>query len=353
MKVKKMVGVKKLIIYVDIDDDLGKIGLQTPIIGEKDVEKAILIASEKIPTDSDFNTLVVSYNIYKQLKNAGDSVEIALVSGDQKGGIESQLKFSERLDYVLQRVNPEEGVIVVYDSPEDAKTLPIIQSRVKVIAIERVIVEQYRSVEETYVLLGKYIRKAISDPRYSRIILGVPGLILALSAILNLLSLGSYVAPLILFVIGIVMILRGLRIDEMIENWWENSPIMVVSALLSLASITVGLVNVYLSYQQLKTISIYAISDLILLFLPYSIFSVVVLFTGKAISRIIKHDIKAWHDILNSIAVILVYFVIANFLDSLKQNIITIQPFISLIASTVILISVYILISLIERYKLK
>ncbi|MEM0373164.1 MAG: DUF373 family protein [Sulfolobaceae archaeon] len=352
MKIRKM-GVKKLVIYVDIDDDLGKIGLKTPIIGEKEVEKAISIASEKIPTDSDFNTLVVSYNIYKQLKNSGDSVEIALISGDQKGGIESQLKFSERLDYVLNIVHPEEGVVVVYDSPEDAKTLPIIQSRVKVIAIERVLVEQYRSVEETYALLGKYIRKALSDPRYSRIFLGVPGLILALSAILSLLNLSNYAVPSILFVIGVVMIIRGLRIDEMIESWWENSSIMVVSAILSLASVIVGLINVYLSYQQVRILSLNLFADLMLTFLPYGVFSIIVLFVGKAIIRAIERNIKIWHDVLNSIAVILIYFVIVSFLDSLKQNVITIQPFISLIASAIILISVYILISLIEKYKLK
>jgi putative membrane protein len=343
---------KKLIIYIDIDDDLGKIGISTPIIGENNVKEVINIASEKIPTDSDFNTLVVAYNIYKKMKNQGENVEIVLLTGDTNGGLEAQMKFSMKLDKVLNELKPD-SVIVVFDSPEDSKAIPIIQSRVKVIGIERVLVEQYRSVEETYVLLGRYLRKALSDPRYSRIFLGVPGLILLISSILSILNLSSYAGPIILLIIGIVMLARGLRIDEMIENWWESSSIMVVATILSLSSLIVGSVNLYLSYQQLRDLSISNIATLALIFLPYGVFSITVLFISKAIIDISRHDIRAWHHVLQAIAMVLVYFVASSFLESIRQNIITIQPFIGLIASTAILVSVYIIISLLEKYKLK
>jgi len=340
---------KILVIYVDIDDDLGRIGLTTPIIGEESVEKAINVAAESIPTDSDFNTMVVAYNIFKKLKKDNMDVEIAFISGSDKNKVESQIDFSRKLDEAINATKAEEAIIV-YDSPEDAKAIPIIQSKLKVIGIERVLVEQYRGIEETYVLLGKYIKKAISEPRFARFFLGVPGLILVVVGIFSLLNLTAYATPSILIIIGIALLGRGLRIDEYIEQWWENSTIMVIAAIISIISTIIGIVESYYVAVSIKDFSSSSsFIEILNTILPFVTFAIVVLFGAKAISKITNRDIRVWHDVFRIISVIMIYLMILLIPKNLESQTI-LQTILLLSITTIGLVSLYVAFYMLEKH---
>jgi len=347
-----MIMEKILVIYIDIDDDLGRIGIKTPVIGESEVSQAIRIAEEKIPTDSDLNTMIVAYNIFKKMRNEGQNVDIAFISGSEGSSLESQLQFSKKLDDVIKKVNPSKA-IVVYDSPEDAKAIPIIQSRLPIAGIERVLVEQYRGVEETYALLGRYIKRALSEPRFSRIFLGVPGIILFILGLFSLLNLTAYAGPIIMMVIATALIIRGLGIDDLIESWWENSTIMVIVSIIALISLIAGIVNGYFVFISLKTYDALTEFQVLLSILPYVVFASVVLFGGKAVNKIIAKDIKVWHDIFRIFSTVIIYYIIVVVAKNLEQNSteVGLQTIYSLSITTLVLISVYILMNIIEKYK--
>ncbi|MEM4076368.1 MAG: DUF373 family protein, partial [Metallosphaera sp.] len=165
---------KTAIIYIDIDDDLSRVGITTPVIGEKQAKEAIESSSRFLAQDSDFNTMVSAFNTFLNMKEKGEDVEIVFVAGSQRGGLDAQMTLSKQVDEVIRSVKPDQAILV-YDSPEDAKAIPLIESRLKIVGIERIIVEQHRGVEETYILLGKYIKKLATERRYSRLFLGVPG----------------------------------------------------------------------------------------------------------------------------------------------------------------------------------
>lgn len=347
---------KKIVIYVDIDDE-GTIGIKTPVIGEEAAREAIDIAARKMPTDSDFNSMVVAYDTYLDLKSRGEDVEIAFLAGSSGKKVDAHIRLTSQLEEVLTKTGASEA-IVVYDSPDDETALPIIQSRIKVSAIQRVIVEQYRSVEETYILLGKYLKKAISEYRYSRIFLGAPGVLLILVAILSILKLYAYVYPAILFILGSALVIRGLRIDERLEMWWENSTIMAISAILATISSVLGIIEVILSYSaivKMETAAV-AVSYSILVLLPYITFSVLVLLGAKAISKALNRDFKVFHDVLGIIVVIIIYAILFNILKTIEINqgfaIVSIQPLLNLIISTGILVSIYVVLTVIEKYKI-
>lgn len=348
---------KKIVIYIDIDDDLGAIGIVTPVVGEEAARKAIDIASRKIPTDSDFNSMVVAFNTYLDLKEKGEDAEIAFLAGSQNKSLDAHLRLTKELEEVIGITRAEE-TIVVYDSPDDETALPIIQSRIRVSGIQRVIVEQYRSVEETYILLGKYLKKAITEYKYSRIFLGAPGILLILVAILSILKLYAYVYPAVLFILGSALVVRGLKIDEKIEIWWENSTIMVISAVISAISATLGIVSMALSYPSIIKIETtqVAIAYSLLILLPYLTFSILVLLGAKAISKALNKDFRVFHDILGIIIVVIVYAILFNILKTIEieQNfaIISVQPLINLIVSTGVLISIYIVLTIVEKYKI-
>jgi Predicted membrane protein len=92
------------VIYVDWDDDLGKLGIQTPLIGEESVKGAIFKFMEYNPEDSDLNTMIAALNIYKKLKESGIEAEIVFISGSSRSGLEASLEFSSKLDAVINEL---------------------------------------------------------------------------------------------------------------------------------------------------------------------------------------------------------------------------------------------------------
>ncbi|AAK41223.1 DUF373 family protein [Saccharolobus solfataricus] len=344
--------VKTIVIYVDIDDDIGDLGFSTPIIGEEKCKLTLDKAAYFMPTDSDFNSMVVAFNIYTDLKRKGEDTEIVFISGSKKGGTESQLEFSKKLDKVIEELSPEYAV-VVYDSPDDARAIPIIQSRLKISAVQQVIVEQYRGVEETYMLLAKYIRKAVTEKRYARVFLGVPGIILALAGILAALNLSVYIEPTILIILGVAMVIKGLKIDDLIESWWENSTIMVITATVSIISLLIGVINLYIQLQIVRGLSsIQEFAFIILQILPYASFSAIILFGGKAISKGLNRDIRVWHDIIKIINIVIIYFILFTVVKDIIDNtyILTFQSLYTLILASIVIISIYITLTALEKY---
>ncbi|BBD72658.1 hypothetical protein HS1genome_1047 [Sulfodiicoccus acidiphilus] len=342
-------GNRVLVIYIDIDDDLGVAGVQTPVIGAEEVQKAMEIASKYMATDSDFNSMVVAYNVYRGLVDDGEDAEITFLAGSRAGGVRAQRAFSKKLDDVLNKVRPDEAV-VVYDSPEDEKALPIVQSKVKIAGVEKVVVEQHRGVEETYAVLGKYLRKLVDDPHYSRVFVGVPGILLVTVAIMSLLGLLKYVAITVALIVGGAMVIRGLKLDEVVENWWENSAVMTVAGVLAAISFVLMLVNVVLVSEALpKTPQAYAaaLDDV----LPYGVFGLLLLFFGKLISKVLGRDVRLWHDVMGVLVVIVLYYLSNGILKaiSLGQYVISQQLIYGLVASSLGLISLYVGLLLFER----
>ncbi|BCS94249.1 hypothetical protein L3N51_01106 [Metallosphaera sp. J1] len=345
---------KTAIIYIDIDDDLSRAGVSTPVIGETKAREAIEKSSRFLALDSDFNTMVTAFNIYLNMKENGEDVEIVFVAGSQRGGLDSQMSLSKQVDEVIRSVKPDQAILV-YDSPEDAKAIPVIESRLKIVGIERVIVEQHRGVEETYILLGKYLKRLVTESRYSRLFLGVPGIILFVSSILAIAGLTAYVLPSILLVLGGAMLVRGFGIDDAIERWWENSTIMVIVAILSSISLVLAIINGYLVASTAGPLSMKSVSSTLLAILPYLTFSIIILYSGKLLSRALSKDIRIWHDLLKILASILAYFVLTGLLRNLESGayIIQIQSFYLLLLSSFILIATYFVLSSFEKNRLK
>ena len=70
------------------------------------------------------------------------------------------------------------AAVLVSDGEDDERVIPVIQTIVPVISIQRVIIKHSRSVEYSYAVMGRYIKMLVYDPRYSKFFLGVPGALL-------------------------------------------------------------------------------------------------------------------------------------------------------------------------------
>jgi putative membrane protein len=204
---------KILVVVVDRDDDLGeKTGLRGPVIGRQNNLDAAVKLALSDPEDADANAIFYAVKVHDDLLSRGDGIEaeVATLTGSRNEGITADMNIFNQLREVLERF-PAQGCIFVSDGATDALVTPIISSQVGIISVQRVTVRQSQTVEQSWLILGKYLRLGLTDPRYAKFLLGIPGGFIALAATLSLVGLAQ---PMILVLaLGIVLLFWGFRID--------------------------------------------------------------------------------------------------------------------------------------------
>ena len=204
----------KLILCIDRDDDLGsKAHIPGPIIGRDDNVNAALQLGLADPEDSDVNAVFEGIRIYDDLKSQGVDAEIASISGSTDIGLKSDQILAQQLDLVLNKVNATSAVIVS-DGAEDEYVLPIVQSRIKLDGVKRVVISQSESLESTYYT----IKKLFDDPKIANTIFIPIGLILILYAIFSFAQHPEGALIVISAFIGVFLLFKGLGLDEVLEG---------------------------------------------------------------------------------------------------------------------------------------
>lgn len=226
-----------LILCVDRDDDVGRtIGVSTPIIGYQNILNIATRYAISNPEDSDANAMFAALQIYEKLsKSIGKgNVEVALLAGTASEGIEADIKITSELDVVLSTFNAD-SAILVSDGPTDEQVLPVIQSRIPVISVRRVVVQQSRGVEESFVLMTRYLKKLFEEERYRRYVLGIPGILALLYAIM--IKLGASVQDIWIWstaIIGLMLLIKAYSLDERIVKLYNSAPISFIAVVVSI-----------------------------------------------------------------------------------------------------------------------
>ena len=204
-----------LIICIDRDNDLGeKAGVSSPIIGREANLNAAIKLAEADPEDSDINTIFGGIKLFDELTGEKKEVEIVSIAGDKKVGRAADKKIAEQLEIILEQLEPA-STILVSDGAEDESVLPIIQSRIKVDSVQRVIVKQHENLESTYYI----IKQAFNDPKISHTFfmpIGLAFMIYAISLYANRPELGTVV---ILGAIGVYALFRGTGLDDAFNDF--------------------------------------------------------------------------------------------------------------------------------------
>ncbi len=237
---------------VDRDDDLGrKAGVKSPVVGrEANLDAAVKLALAD-PEDSDANSIFSAVKLYDDLSRRypDAELELATVTGVEQEGIDADVKIANELNSVLEKF-PADECIFVSDGASDALVIPVISSLVKIVSVKRVIVKQSQSVEQTWLLMGRYLKMALTEPRYAKIFLGVPGVVLMLLGVM--LAAGVATLPYFFLLLGILLMLRGFGIDQRISNSIQNlsritqmASVAQMRFYASLASLAIFLIALY------------------------------------------------------------------------------------------------------------
>jgi len=205
---------RTLIICIDRDNDLGeKAGIVSPIIGRAaNLDAAIKLGCAD-PEDSDTNTIFGGINVLDALITEKTDAEIVSIAGDKKVGITADKKISEQLERILEQLKPQRAILVS-DGAEDESVLPIIQSRIKVDSVRRVIVKQHENLESTYYI----IKQAFNDPKISHTFFMPIGLAFMIYAISLYAGYPEVAVIAITGAIGIYMLFRGTGLDDALSD---------------------------------------------------------------------------------------------------------------------------------------
>ncbi|MEZ0290805.1 MAG: DUF373 family protein [Sulfolobales archaeon] len=312
---KRVVGNRILVIVIDYDSDINRVmSIMTPVIGYENVLRIAQEFGLKKPQDSDLNALFAALKIYRDLLERGYEPDVTILTGSERGGLEAFQNIKNQLRIVLDK-RSYDSAIIVSDGGEDEKVYPLIQSMIPVEYIERVVVEQVRSVEATYILLWRYFRKVLEEPRLAKTLIGYPGIILlafSILALANLLVQGLLVALLIL---ALLMIYRGFNVEEMIIESWKKNPTKIISSVTGAIVIFVAIVLTYLivSSKIAQGSGAYSIIGSVLSSLTwiYSLgFSLPLL--GEGLNKLFKRSFGAWKYFIATIAIVYISLILRD-----------------------------------------
>lgn len=206
-----------LVLCVDRDGDLeSKAGVKTPLMGRGENLDAAVALALRDPEEPDANAMFEAIRVYDRLKaenNPVETFEIATLSGSELGGVGADRKIVAGLNELLKSFSASE-VILVTDGYSDEAVLPLVQSRVPVSSVRRIVVKHSESIEETAALFSRYLRTVMDNPRYSRVILGLPGLLILILGIFSILGWVQYYLIAFVLVLSAFLVVKGFGIDR-------------------------------------------------------------------------------------------------------------------------------------------
>jgi Predicted membrane protein len=203
------------VLCIDRDDDIGrKTGMKTPIIGrENNLEVAEKLGLAD-PEESDLNAIYESVRLYDELRGSGKDVEVITLSGDQEVGYVSDEIIKNQLEDTLDEYGFD-SVILVSDGAEDEFILPIVESRVKVDSIRRVVIKQSKNIESAYYLL----KEVFSNPNVSKRFLAPIGLVFLMYGVALFIGAQRGVVATILTVLAAYILIVSLGWGDPVERF--------------------------------------------------------------------------------------------------------------------------------------
>ena len=254
-----------LVLCVDRDNDVGAVlGISTPVVGEEALMRVATEFALRRPDDSDANAIFAALQTYRELRQMGyeGRCDVALLAGTEEEGVQADMKILRELDEVIKS-GGYTGAILVSDGPTDEAVAPLIQSRIPLVSIRRVIVQQSRGVEETFVLLLNYAKKLFFEEKYRRYSMGLTGALIAIYTILSAV-LPQFAWTLVLTSLGVFLFMKGYGIDKRIGEIYRTEPVRFISLVLALLLSTLGVLQGAAKLLQVQRLELSAVAIFLL-----------------------------------------------------------------------------------------
>lgn len=210
-----------LVLVIDVDDDVSEVLGDPVIVGEDRVREAVIRYGEERPEDADVNAMLAGLNLYKRLGGRGKA-EIAVVGGHSIDIVEAQRLIKDRVARIIGDLRKSSGrdveIYLVSDGEDELMLSEILRDLAPISGLKRVVIEQHLGIEGSYILVFRYIKKAMFDPRFSKYFMGIPGLTLLVLSLLSLVNLLDIAVKLALAILGASMVVRGFNLESQLAS---------------------------------------------------------------------------------------------------------------------------------------
>ena len=285
-----------LVVCVDRTDDLGRVAeVDSPVVGWEAVRSLVTDVGLADPEDSGVNSLLEALRVTRELRDDDEAAEVAVVSGGGDSVVGVDRAVAEQMDQLIEEFDPDSAVVVV-DSAQDERLVPIVESRVPVDAVDRVVVRQARDLESTYYLLKQFLadeelRQAVLVP------IGVA--LLVFPAILAAQGPAVAVASLTA-ALGVFLLYKGFGLDAYAASLPGQVRDALYAGQISLITYVVGaglaLIGVFVGALGLSSLSVaeqgYLIPAMQFTYdsVPWLAMAALAVSTGRLLDEIIRED---------------------------------------------------------------
>ncbi|PSQ60175.1 hypothetical protein BRD18_01600 [Halobacteriales archaeon SW_7_71_33] len=225
-----------LVVCVDRSNAVGQTtGRSTPVVGADAVEALVTDVGVADPEDASVNCILEALRVARDLEAEGDDSVVAVVSGAADAAVGADRSIARDVDAVVEDCDPDAAVVVV-DSPRDERLVPIVESRVRVDSVDRVVVRQDRDIESTYYRLKQFL----ADEELRQTVLVPLGVALVVFPVLSFLTRTAVAVATITAVTGLFLLYKGFGVDAAAVDLAAQARDAVYSGRVSLVTYAVA-----------------------------------------------------------------------------------------------------------------
>jgi len=211
--------VTTLVICVDRSGTIAEAtNVPMPVAGWEAVRSLVTDAGLGDPEDASVNCLLEALRVARDLRDDREESVVAVVSAAHEDPIGADRSIATQLDDLVDRYAPDAGIVVV-DSAEDERVLPIVESRVPVDGVDRVVVRQARDLESTYYLLKQFLA---DEQLRSTVLVPIGTALVLLPALFARFSAGAAIAG-VAGLLGVALLYKGLGVDRLVAGVPERT----------------------------------------------------------------------------------------------------------------------------------
>ena len=331
--VKATTANKLLVICIDRDDDLGrKTGISTPVVGRNAcIEAAQRLALED-PEDADSNSIFFAVKTYEDLVSKGYEAQVVTVTGVENRGVQADEKVASEIKSVLKKFSAD-GAVIVSDGEDDEMVIPVIQSVIPVISVQRVVMQVSRTIEHSYAVFGKFLKLVMYNPKYSKFFLGVPGILLLIGGIGAVTGYNVEIFAVLITILGGAFLIRAFDIDKAWSNWAKPTPegftrmfTLITGLILIAASVPAGITTVSPENISGDIGIINLITDEVVIgqfvsgMIPFLWIGLGTIFVGILFSNWLNRKLRHISDLLRIIVLVALYPTVHQFTNILMYE---------------------------------
>jgi len=331
--VKATTANKLLVICIDRDDDLGrKTGIPTPVVGRNAcIEAAQRLALED-PEDADSNSIFFAVKTYEDLVSRGYKAQVITVTGVENRGVQADEKVASEIKSVLKKFSAN-GAVIVSDGEDDEMVIPVIQSVIPVISVQRVVMQVSRTIEHSYAVFGKFLKLVMYNPKYSKFFLGVPGILLLIGGIGAVTGYNAEIFAVLVTILGGAFLIRAFDIDKAWANWAKPTPegftrmfTLITGLILIAASVPAGITTVSPENIPSDLGTINLITDEVVIgqfvsgMIPFLWIGLGTIFVGILFSNWLNRKLRHISDLLRIIVLVALYPTVHQFTNILMYE---------------------------------